>query len=61
MDDIKEDLFDHLEDVLVAGFRIDSEGRAKVDDIQPILETARALLMAWRGVEPFLPRGFKNG
>jgi hypothetical protein len=38
--------FDALEDALVKGWQVDSEGRVKLDALRPLLEASRAVLMA---------------
>ncbi len=48
--------FDALEDALVAGFSADSDGRVAIDEIMPLLEAARAVLMIHRGVKPLMPK-----
>lgn len=51
-----EEAFDALEDALVAGFGADSQGRVSLDDVMPLMEAARAVLMIHRGKEPLMPR-----
>lgn len=54
----KSRLYDHLEDLLVKGFPARNYEVVRLSDIQPLLETARALLMIERGKDPILPKGF---
>lgn len=58
--DIRADLFDHLEDILAQGW---PTGRTSIElnDLGPLMDTARALLMIERGVDPILPKGFPTG
>jgi hypothetical protein len=51
-----EEAFDALEDALVAGLRADGEGRVAIDDVMPLMEAARAVLMIHRGIEPLMPQ-----
>lgn len=48
-------LFDTLEDALAKGFPTHGT-RVEVADLGQIMDTSRALLMLWRGVEPIMPR-----
>jgi hypothetical protein len=56
MDPRMDDAFDALEDALVKGWRADERGRVALDDVMPLMEAARAVLMIHRGVEPLMPR-----
>jgi hypothetical protein len=52
----KQEAFDALEDALAGGLHADDRGRVSLDDVMPLMEAARAVLMIHRGVEPLMPR-----
>ena len=49
--------FDMLEDALIAGFPVNEDLMVDVGDLEALMETARAVLVIERGVEPIMPRG----
>jgi hypothetical protein len=44
------DQFDKLEDALASGFPVREDGYVAIDNLAPLMEASRALLMTWRDV-----------
>jgi hypothetical protein len=54
---LENEAFDALEDALAAGFGCSGDNfYVHIEDIMPLMEAARAVLMIHRGVKPLMPQ-----